>query len=138
MEKLSQLFLHSNSNFKWKQIVKVFPCCFFASMLFIWWKNDCESFSMFFFCMCVIFLVNISIVVSFFHGRLRACEIFQCVKTYWMFFLIPINAIYIFLKNMFHWITVDRYLLLDSKFIYLISVGEERRRYLMCKVVVRL
>ena len=31
-----------------------------------------------FFCMCVIFLVKISIGVSFFHGILRTCEIFWC------------------------------------------------------------
>ena len=42
-----------------------------------------------FFFMCAIFLMNISIVVRFFHGRLKAFEIFWWVKISWMFFLVP-------------------------------------------------
>ena len=42
-----------------KKIVKVFPCCFFVSMLFF-----CEHYNS-----CIKIL-----------GRLKACEIFSCVK----------------------------------------------------------
>ena len=40
-----------------KKIVKVFPCCFFTSILFF-------------------FAYNISIVIKKFHGRLKSCQIF--------------------------------------------------------------
>ena len=45
-----------------------------------------------FFRMCVIFLVNISIFVSFLYGRFKACEIFWYVKNDGMLFLVPITA----------------------------------------------
>ena len=53
---------------------------------------------------------------KFFYGRSRACVINQCVKIYWMFFLVPITF-------------------LDSRLIYLISARVEHRLYLMLKIV---
>ena len=32
----------------------------------------------------------------FFHGRLRARDIFRCIKNHWMFFLVPITARHVF------------------------------------------
>ena len=35
----------------------------------------------------------------FFHGSLKACEIFLCVKIYWISFLVPIAARHFFIKK---------------------------------------
>ena len=38
-------------------------------------------------------------VVRFFHGRLKACEIFRCLNIYLMIFLVPITARHVFIKK---------------------------------------
>ena len=84
-----------------KKIGKVFPYFFFAYL---------------------IFLVNISIAVTFFHGRLRSCEIFWCVKMYWMYFHQG-SSRFSKEKIALHYYIKWRYLFLDSRFLYL--AGED-------------
>ena len=55
-------------------------------------------------------------------------------KWLWMFFLVPITVRHIKKKSLFHLVTVERYLFLDSRFTYLISAREEHRRYLILKL----
>ena len=110
-----------------------------SSILTIWMKKNNYRSLFLHILFIFIFQVNISIVVIFFHGRLRACEIFWCLKIYWMVFHNPHHGSSSFSNqnniSLLHWITVDRYLFLDSRLIHLISAREKHRRYLMFKIV---
>ena len=63
----------------------------------IWVKKNGESSSM-----CVIFLVNISIVVSFIHGRLELVWFFDVWKCVGCFSLSPLRLVTFFLKTIIY------------------------------------
>ena len=88
-------------------------------------KKSVKVFPYFSFYMCLIFLVNISIVLSFFHGTLRACEIFRCVKIYWMFFLVLITALYLLSKksniSLFKYIILNYIMKTQNDFDFLLG-----------------
>ena len=70
LTKPNALITHSSVTLSQKGIIYICLTCIKEVFNNFGEKYNCESFSMFIFCMRVIFLVKISIVVSFFHGRL--------------------------------------------------------------------